>query len=293
MGDVIASSARAYDSSIRPQCYNGTLITREAVGVLSDSKIKALISDGILVNADENNTGSVSYDLRTDAFYTAEGKASSAELAPGDSVFVAAKERIKLPQTLTARVLLRNSRIRQGLTLDAPVYFPGHSTVVYFRVTNMSANAISLDTSKGLAQLAFDSVDGEVEHPYVGSFSNEFDYRGLADYSDIYRADIHEVNSKVKEIQGIERHIYGNVLALMAIFAAIFSLVNINIGAFANGLDGSMIVVVNLATIGSFAFLCALIAFVVKPNEKKLWVVPAVMAVAAFAAAVVIALGAH
>lgn len=270
--------------------------------MLSDSKIKALISDGVLANADENNIGPVSYDLRTDAFYTAEGKASSVELAPGDSVFVASKEIIRLkrdltthtlaPHDLTARVLLRNSRIRQGLALDAPVYFPGHNTVVYFRVTNVSANVISLDTSKGIAQLAFDCVDGEVERPYAGSFSDEFDYRGLADYSDIYKADVHKVSSKIEEIQGIERRIYENVLALMAIFAAIFSLVNINIGAFANGLDGSMIVVVNLATIGSFAFLCALIAFVVKSGEKRLWIAPAVMAVVAFVTAVTIALGA-
>ena len=46
-------------------------------------------------------------------------------------------ELIHLPSTLVARVMLRNSRIRQGLSLDAPLYFPGHSTRVFFRVTNI------------------------------------------------------------------------------------------------------------------------------------------------------------
>lgn len=33
-------------------------------------------------------------------------------------------ELIHLPSTLVARVMLRNFRIRQGLSLDAPLYFP-------------------------------------------------------------------------------------------------------------------------------------------------------------------------
>ena len=35
-------------------------------------------------------------------------------------------EVIHLPGTLAARVMLRSSRIRQGLSLSAPLCFPGH-----------------------------------------------------------------------------------------------------------------------------------------------------------------------
>lgn len=88
-------------------------------------------------------------------------------------------ELIHLPSTLAARVMLRNSRIRQGLSLDAPLYFPGHSTRVFFRVTNIGQGVIALDCSRSIAQLVFERVEGGVEHPYDGAFADEFVYRGV------------------------------------------------------------------------------------------------------------------
>lgn len=87
-------------------------------------------------------------------------------------------ECIQLPNDLTASILLRNSRIREGLSLDAPLYFPGHGTRLFYRVTNVSGNTISLDRSKGIAQVAFERVDGPVAHPYAGAFSDELNFNG-------------------------------------------------------------------------------------------------------------------
>ena len=83
-------------------------------------------------------------------------------------------ELIHPPSTIVARVILRNSRIRQGLSLDAPLYFPGHSTRVFFRVTNVSQGAIALDCSRGIAQLVFERVEREIERPFDGAFADEF-----------------------------------------------------------------------------------------------------------------------
>ena len=99
---------------------------------------------------------------------------------PGESVFVGSQEVIHLPNTLAVRVMLRNSRILQDLSLDAPLYYPGHSTRVFFRVTNASQGAIALDCSCGIAQLVFERAEGEVEHSYNGAFADEFDYRGVS-----------------------------------------------------------------------------------------------------------------
>lgn len=89
-------------------------------------------------------------------------------------------ELIRLPSALAARVMLHNSHIRQGLSLDAPLYFPGHSTRVFFRVTNVGQDTIVLDCACGIAQLVFERVEGEVEHSYNGAFADEFDYRGVS-----------------------------------------------------------------------------------------------------------------
>ena len=148
--------------------------------VMSDTRIRELIDSGVLRNALPDNVGPVSYDLVTKTFCTQEGETARVELAPGDSVFVACRELIELPADMTAEVKLRNSRIRQGLSLEAPLYFPGHHTRVFYRVTNSSADAITLDTSHGIAQLVFSTVEGPVEHPYDGVFSDELNYRDRA-----------------------------------------------------------------------------------------------------------------
>lgn len=99
---------------------------------------------------------------------------------PGESVFVGSQEIVHLPNTLAASVMLRNSHICQDLSSDAPLYFPGHSTRVFFRVTNVGQDTIVLDCARGIARLVFERVEGEVEHSYNGVFADEFDYRGVS-----------------------------------------------------------------------------------------------------------------
>lgn len=159
--------------------------------LLSDGEIKRLIADGVLTDAVEDNVGPVTYDLRTDAFVAADGsKSLTCRLRPGESIFVQCVEGVKLPLDVAARILLRNSRIREGLTLDAPLYFPGHGTVLYYRVTNVSGDAIGLDTVHGIAQVAFERVEQPVEQGYSGAFADEMQFRGMGSYTDIYKDEI-------------------------------------------------------------------------------------------------------
>ena len=81
---------------------------------------KPLISD-----AKSDQFFSIGYDLTTSGFYVGqEAEKSNISLAPNDSVFVKSKEVIDLPSDVMAYVSLRNSRIRQGLSLTAPIYQP-------------------------------------------------------------------------------------------------------------------------------------------------------------------------
>ena len=47
-----------------------------------------------------------------------------------------------------------------GADGERALYFPGHGTRLFYRVTNVSGNTISLDRSKGTAQVAFERVMG-------------------------------------------------------------------------------------------------------------------------------------
>ena len=236
--------------------------------LLSDGEIRGLIRDGVLVDATEGNVGVVTYDLRTKGFVGPNGAESSGcRLDPGDSAFVRCVEGVRLPADLAARVLLRNSRIRQGLTLDAPLYFPGHGTVLYYRVTNVSGSAIDLDCADGIAQVEFERVEEPVEHRYDGAFQGEVSFRGMGSYRDAYSGEMSQLQDKVDEVKGIERRMYGNVMTIMAILAGVFTLVNVNVGAV--GGTAQSVVVTNLVTVGSFAALSALIGELFEGSHRR------------------------
>ena len=173
--------------------------------------------------------------------------------------------------------------------MDAPLYFPGHGTRLFYRVTNVSGNTIALDKSKGIAQVAFQRVEGTVAHPYHGAFSDELNFNGLADYSDVYAGELKKVEDKKNEVANIESRIYGNVLALFAIFAAIFTLVNVNAGGVSSDITTVRFVALDLLIIGGFLVLASAIeAFLVKDKEDKAWL-PLVIGIICIAAAVFLA----
>ena len=236
---------------------------------LSDNRMKSICPD-IISPYKESNVSNICYDLTTNAFCISPGnEQKEIELNPGDSVFVQTEECIKLPNDITAEVHLRNRRIRQGLSLDAPVYQPGHYTRVFFRVTNVSRQQIHLDSETGLASLMFEPITGHVDHPYDGGFQDEIDYRGLGKYSSELSKDIRDIDGKIDSIKNIERNVYANVLSIMAIFVGIFTLININITAAMHKADIKMLLSLNLTTIGSVGFLVAMINTIIPDGKHK------------------------
>ncbi len=257
--------------------------------LLGDSKILELIDSGAVSGADRSNVGPVSYDLTTKCFYVGAAEKPSAVLAPGDSAFVASVEDVRFPQDVAGRVLLKNSRIRQGLSLDAPLYFPGHRTRIFFRVTNVSADEITLDGSRPIAQLVLETVDG-VESPYDGAFADELDFRGMASYEDVFGPQVRKLEDKEARLEDIEHRVYGNVLALFAVFAAIFTLVNVNAGGAAGG-DLKALAAVDLMVLGGFSTLAAVIDAIVsrRGESPRKWLLAVGLALVAASVLIAIA----
>lgn len=129
--------------------------------ILVDHDLSRLIVDLEIIQKDTFSTDcitNIGYDLRTKAFYDDGGEHTSKVLTPGESVMTSAEEIINMPVDMVAIVHDRNSRIRQGLSVSAPIYQPGHKTRVFFRLTNISANEIRLSAEDSYAMIIFEQL---------------------------------------------------------------------------------------------------------------------------------------
>ena len=257
--------------------------------MLVDSEIKSRIQqDKLLENCETSNIFNIGYDLVCESFSNQPGSRSlSYSLLPGECVFVKSKETLNMPTDLCARINLRNSRIRQGLSLDAPVYQPGHETRVFFRLRNVSSKEILLNSGDKVASIFFEKLDTIPDSPYSGTFQNEFDYQGMGDYATQYNQQIVEVEKKITDLKEIERSLYGNVITLMTIFIGIFSLVNLNItGLTAASWTARELLRYNLCVVGGISTLAGLIRVLVPDLGRnamgnRYWTIPVLSFVAA------------
>lgn len=261
---------------------------------IADSKIKQQ-GESLISPFSVQRVGPVSYDLTADEFHQmAEGEKkteTSIELKPLESAFVSCKEVINLPNDLSAIVNIRNSRLRQGLSLESPIYYPGHHSRVFFRLTNISSESITLNKGEMYAAIYFIPTEEKVDHPYEGKFTDEMDFTGMGDYTEQYQTTMHKVADKLKDVKSLEKSIYANVMVLMTIFVALFSVININVNLVKDGTAASSLLrllIFNLGTVGSITALiaCAQSMFKDKSINKPMLIISAIC----FLVAIVLAL---
>jgi hypothetical protein len=202
-------------------------------------------------------------------------KLTSVTLDTGESAFVAAEEIIDLKKNknIVGRVVLKNSRIRQGLTLDAPVYQPGHHTRVFFRLTNVSGNRITLAAKEQYATILFEELTEEPGAPYEGAYSDEFDFSGMGKYKAIYSEQIQALEEKAEDIKSLERTIYANVLVILTVFVALFSFITTNFSLISNSAGIGQFLVYNLSLLGCIGFLVSLLDGIagIKKRGPRIW----------------------
>ena len=248
---------------------------------VADRNIKAA-GEQLISPFSEERVGPISYDLLSKEFHTTKDgeiiTQSGISLNPGESVFVSCEEQIDLPSDMAAIINARNSKIRQGLRLDAPIYYPGHKTRVFFRISNVSTDTIKFSKGEQYAAIYFIKVDGSVDKPYEGTFNNELNFSGMAEYRGAYQKTMQKFESQKDELKNIEKGIYANVLVLLTIFVALFSLININVGLVRDSTGAGTVfrmLVFNFGTVGSIAILIGFVQRMIssKPvNQHMLWI---------------------
>lgn len=211
-------------------------------------------------------------------------------LKPGETVFLSSVENIRLPNDCMAIVNQRNSSIRQGLFVSAPVYHPGHHTKIFIRVTNISQDGCRLTAGGSIASIMFYALSRDVERPYAGTFSDEFNYRGIGDFHPVAIPDIVEMQEQVESIKDVEKNLHSNVITLMTIFIGIFSLINLNINFLDETMPLKSLLVYNLIFLGGISTLVMLTSlFVPKAsNSSKKTILLGVISLGLIAAAFVV-----
>ena len=241
--------------------------------VLVDRNLKALMKEtpSAFENFNLDSVTNIGYDLSTNLFYIDEKKSvEHIELEPGESVFVSSKEILTVPKNCCVRVVLKNSRLRQGLSLDAPVYQPGHHTRIFFRLSNISKDVIEVANSQKYATIIFDELKETPDEIYNGAFVDEFSFKGLAAYQGMYSDQIHKIEKKKNELKDLEKSIYGNVLAILSVFVALFTLLTTNVTAISANFDLNKLLIIDCTLLGCISFLVLLLPHSAETKFRKI-----------------------
>jgi deoxycytidine triphosphate deaminase len=248
--------------------------------ILVDKDIRERVArqELIVSGYKEENLNGVSYDLTVDYVRDAKGEEQrNFELHPGEVVFVKTQEKLSIPLDILGRIAEKNSRMRQGIKVDGPHYQPGHVTYAYLRVQNISEDIIELSRGMKIAQIIFEQLSQVPDVPYSrqegASFQNEEQYFGLGNYKAEYEKQTRKKVEETKEdIESMSQRIYGNVLTIMGVLVAVFSLLTINYQAFINAnIDTKYIIAMNLTLALCIVLMMGIILlFVNKARSRKI-----------------------
>lgn len=246
--------------------------------ILVDKNIKELANNQKLIISgyNEDNVNCISYDLTLDYCIDCIGeKHKELEIQPGETIFICTVEKLSIPLNMLGRIAEKNSRIRQGLVVSGPHYQPGHVTYAFLRVSNISSNVIVLKQGMKIAQIIFEELKQEPEISYNqqagASFNDEVEYRGLGNYEEEYAKQSKKVLDRQKEdIQNLSQNIYANVLTIMGVLVAIFSLISINYQAFTQvTITSGYIIVMNLTLALCIVIMMGIIFLFINKSEHK------------------------
>lgn len=251
---------------------------------------KQITNEEIIQNATPENFYEIGYDLTIrDIIVTQKEQEhlTSYDLHPGTTVFVSTEESLRMPNDVIGEVVQKNSIIRKGLQVEAPVYQPGHHTRMFLRVTNISSDVYQIRQGQQIAAIMFERLSGKVEK-YEGAYVDEFAYRGVAEYPTGTLPQLVEVEKKISDLQELEDKLVNKVIAILSVFIGIFTLINLNINFLQESSLWDMIAY-NLMTVGIlgiFTFFVGLLT--VKNVDKKLWILIVVSALLIAAACCVV-----
>lgn len=245
--------------------------------ILTDRDIRAREKEIFEKGFQDDNINSVSYDVTVDAVISEDSEMTQYKLQPGETVFVRTAEEIHMPSDLMGRVAEKNSRMREGLWVTGPHYFPGHRTFLFLRVKNLSRDIITIRKGQKIAQIFFEELKDVPEKTYEqqenASFRDEITFRGPGKYEAEYQDEIQKVRDVKEDLDKTQGRIYANILTLMGLFVSIFSLIMVNFSQINHEtvMDKKYLLTINLSLGFVISLFMGLVLLFVNRGKNRKW----------------------
>ena len=141
---------------------------------------------------------------------------------------------------------------------------------------NISSKNITLEKNSVIAQIIFEELKGNPDMSYSkqpgAAFQNEDRFIGLGSYKSEHEKQVSERIEKAnEELDEVSQKIYGNVLALMGILVAVFSILTTNAEALRQAsIDARYVITMNISMAFSIAILMGLILLFFNKAKNKI-----------------------
>lgn len=103
------------------------------------------------------------------AEYT-EGKSQSIVIKPGESYLVTTREKVNMPENLTANMWLRSTLYRSGIVLSGGNVAPGYSGELSFLLFNAGSAEMKIELGARIVHILFYEISGQT-NAYRGQWS--------------------------------------------------------------------------------------------------------------------------
>ena len=124
-----------------------------------------------------------------------------------------------------------------------------------------------IERGQSVLSLMVYQLDHHVE-PYSGKYTDQFDFANVHKFESTKLPDVVRLEKAAKKIEDSEQSIYGNVMTIMTIFIAIFSIVNLNMGLFGKNMPLKNIMIYNDVILTGISLLVTLISVMLGNHSK-------------------------
>jgi len=182
------------------------------MSVLNDKRIKECCEKyQMIYHFNDDRVQPASYDLSVGDEYRFSHEKEIKNLGrwrrrlkipPYTICYVLVKERLNIPENISAEIFPRHKLVREGLLMyPQPPIDPGYTGKLYVLIHNLTNEDRFIEKDEHLITIVFHELTDKADKPYDGDYRNKETLEGLGLYpekSEPYTSALKEISEKIK-----------------------------------------------------------------------------------------------